>query len=84
VKSNESGTTSNESSSDTNTTSSGDTLQQETNKQDSQMTYKELLIDSAEYIEQQRLYDVPDSEIFHDLIFDYQLDYDSAIYLLEQ
>lgn len=48
------------------------------------MTYKELLIDSAEYIERQRLYDVPDSEIFHDLIFDYQLDYDSAIYLLEQ
>jgi hypothetical protein len=46
VKSNESGTTSNESSSDTNTTSSGHTIQQQTNKQDSQMSkdlYTEII-----------------------------------------
>jgi hypothetical protein len=45
-KINESGTTSNESSSDTNTTSSGHTIQQQTNKQDSQMSkdlYTEIL-----------------------------------------
>ena len=46
MKSNESGTTPNESSSDTNTTSSRDTFQQQTNIQDEQMTedlYTEIL-----------------------------------------
>lgn len=48
------------------------------------MTLTEQLYDGELYITSCRDRDIPDDEIFTDLITQFHLDYDSAIYLLEQ